>query len=279
MVLENIETSDDAEKKPWHVFIYSIMATTVSLFLASYIFPSQISITFLFLVTIASFPMIYNVLNDEETLDEDYERIDIGFFRIHKKAFDIYAFLFLGILVATSFWYSVLPSEFVKDAFSEQIKTLSSIRGDSVKTGFVVMESRGFFPIFLNNFSVAFISFLLSFFYGAGAIFILAWNASVIAVFVGNMARATSAGMSHPLSSIYGYAITLPAGLLSIALHGVPEIAAYFIAGIAGGILSIGIIKRHQDTRIIKDASALFGLSVALLIIAAFIEVWITPAL
>jgi len=55
MVLENIETSDDAEKKPWHVFIYGVMATTVSLFLASYIFPSQISITFLFLVTIASF--------------------------------------------------------------------------------------------------------------------------------------------------------------------------------------------------------------------------------
>ncbi|MBU4300644.1 MAG: stage II sporulation protein M [Nanoarchaeota archaeon] len=279
MVLENIETSDDAEKKPWHVFIYGVMATTVSLFLAAYIFPSQISTTFLFLVTLASFPMIYNVLNNEETLDEDYEHLDLGFLKIHKKAFDIYTFLFLGIIVAASFWYTVLPADFVKDAFSEQIKTLSSIRGENIKTGFATFEGKGFMQIFLNNFSVAFVSFILSFFYGAGAIFILAWNASIIAVFVGGMARAAASEISHPLSAVYGYLISLPAGLISIALHGVPEIAAYFVAGIAGGILSIGIIKRHQDTRIIKDAAALFGLSVALLIIAAFIEVWITPAL
>ena len=279
MVLENIETSNDAEKKPWHVFIYGVMATTVSLFLAYYIFPSQISTTFLFLITIAAFPMIYNVLNDEETLDEDYKRIDLGFLKIHRKAFDIYGFLFLGIIVAASFWYTAMPSDFVKNAFGEQIKTLSSIRGDGIKTAFAIVDGSGFLPIFLNNFSVAFISFLLSFFYGAGAVFILAWNASIIAVFIGNMARAASAQISHPFSSAYGYMISLPTGLLSIALHGIPEIAAYFVAGIAGEILSIGIIKRHQDTRIIKDAVALFGLSVALLIFAAFVEVWVTPAL
>ncbi|VVB60651.1 Stage II sporulation protein M [uncultured archaeon] len=279
MVLENIETSEDAEKKPWHVLIYAIMATTVSLFLASYIFPSQVSTTFLFLVTIASFPMIYNVLNDEETLDENYGRIDLGFLSIHKKAFDIYTYLFLGVVVASSFWYTILPQDFISGAFSEQIKTLSSIRGENVQSGFALFGGNGFMPIFLNNFSVAFVSFLLSFFYGAGAIFVLSWNASVIAVFIGNMARAASAQISHPLSGIYSYLLALPTGMLSIALHGVPEIAAYFIAGIAGGILSIGVIKRHQDTRIIKDAAALFCLSVVLLIIAAFIEVWITPAL
>ncbi len=279
MVLENIETSEDAEKKPWHVLIYAIMATTVSLFLASYIFPSQISITFLFLVTIASFPMVYNVLNDEETLDENYERIDFGFLSIHRKAFDIYTYLFLGIVVAASFWYTILPADFVKDAFGEQIKTLSSIRGEAVQSGFALFGGSGFMPIFFNNFSVAFVSFLLSFFYGAGAIFVLSWNASVIAVFIGNMARAAAAQISHPLAGIYSYLLALPTGILSIALHGIPEIAAYFVAGIAGGILSIGVIKRHQDTRIMKDALALFCLSVILLIIAAFIEVWITPAL
>lgn len=279
MVLENIETCDDAQKKPWHVLIYGIMATTVSLFLAYYIFPSQISTTFLFLITLAAFPMVYNVINDEETLDENYERIDMGFFCIHKKAFEIYGFLFLGIIVASTFWYTVLPEDFIKGAFSEQIRTLTSIRGTDSNMGFAIVQGNGFLPIFFNNFSVAFISFLLSFFYGVGAVFILAWNASVISVFIGNMARAVAAQISHPLSGIYGYFVSLPAGLFSIALHGVPEIAAYFIAGIAGGILSVGIIKRRQDTRIIKDAAALFCLSVALLVIAAFVEVWITPAL
>ncbi len=279
MVLENIESSDDAKKKPWHVLVYGAMATTVSLFLAYYIFPSQISITFLFLITLASFPMVYNVINDEETLDEDYERIDMGFLSIHKKAFEIYGFLFLGIIIASSFWYTILPEDFVRGAFGEQINTLTSIRGGDSNIGFAIVQGSGFMPIFVNNFSVAFISFLLSFFYGVGAVFILAWNASVISVFIGNMARAAAAQISHPLSGIYGYFVSLPTGLFSIALHGVPEIAAYFVAGIAGGILSVGIIKRRQDTRIMKDAAALFGLSVALLIFAAFVEVWITPAL
>lgn len=277
MVLENMVTGEEAEKKPWHVFIYSIIATTVSLFVSFVIFPSQVSVTFLFLITISATPMVYRVLSDEEAEDETYEKIDLGFFSIHKKAFLVYTYLFLGVLVASSFWYSVLPDSYLERAFSEQIKTFGRIRGEFLSTGMAAGAS-GVAPIFFNNLSVAFISMVLSFFYGVGAIFILAWNASVIAVFAGKLARAAAAQISHPLAAVYGYITTFPSGILSIALHGVPEIAAYFIAGIAGGILSIGIRKNH-NRRIIKDALALFGLSVALLIVAAFLEVWVTPRL
>jgi len=84
--------------------------------------------------------------------------------------------LFLGIIVADPSGITVLPADFVKGAFDEQIKTLSSIRGESTATGFALFEGNGFMQIFMNNFSVAFISFIMSFFYGAGAIFILAWE-------------------------------------------------------------------------------------------------------
>lgn len=279
MVLENMVSAEEAEKKPWHVFIYSIIATTISLFVSFAIFPSQVSVTFLFLVTISSMPMVYRVLSDEEEEDETYEKIDIGFFSIHKKAFLVYTYLFLGVLVASSFWYAVLPESYVGKAFSEQIKTFGRIRGEFLGTGMAAGAS-GVAPIFFNNLSVAFISLVLSFFYGVGAVFILAWNASVIAVFIGKMARAAASQINHPLAAVYGYFTTFPSGILSIALHGVPEIAAYFIAGIAGGILSIGIRKsRATRRRIITDALALFGLSVALLIAAAFLEVWVTPRL
>lgn len=279
MVLENFLSSDDAEKSPLRVFFYAILATTISLFIAGYIFPSAASTTFPFLITIASFPIIYNVLKEEENLDEAYEKIDIGFLSIHKKALYIYSCLFLGIVVAASFWYTVLPQDTANGYFSEQIKTLSKIRGPANEASGMASYGGEFTPMLLNNLSVAFISFIMSFFYGVGAIFVLAWNASVIAVFVGNSARFAASQINHPLSSVYGFATALPSGLLSIALHGVPEMLAYFVAGIAGGILSIGVIRKEHRERIFCDAFALFGVSVALIIFAAIIEVWITPAL
>lgn len=278
MVLENMVSGEEAEKKPWHVFTYSIIATTVSLFAANVIFPAQASVTFLFLITISATPMVYRVLCDEEEEDESYERIDIGFLSMQKKAFYVYTFIFLGVLVASSFWYAVLPEEYIKGAFSEQIRTFARIRGETAAGTGMATGSADFSAILSNNLSVALISLALSFFYGVGAIFIMAWNASVIAVFVGKLARTAALEINHPLAAVYGYLTSFPSGIFSIALHGIPEIAAYFVAGIAGGILSIGISKNH-NSRIIKDSLALFGLSVALLIIGAFLEVWVTPRL
>jgi uncharacterized membrane protein SpoIIM required for sporulation len=66
-------------------------------------------------------------------------------------------------------------------------------------------------------------------------------------------------------------------------LHGIPEIIAYFYGGLAGGIISVAIIKKHyKDEKffhIIFDISELLVISIMFLLIAAFIEVYITPLL
>ena len=65
--------------------------------------------------------------------------------------------------------------------------------------------------------------------------------------------------------------------------HGFFEILAYFIGGLAGGIISVAIINhdvRSPKFRIIlKDSFDLILIAIAILIIAAFIEVFITPAI
>lgn len=72
-------------------------------------------------------------------------------------------------------------------------------------------------------------------------------------------------------------------GLLRYSLHGVPEILAYFIGGLAGGIISIAVIRHDFGTkkfeRILLDSSDLLITAVVVLLIAAIIEVFITPAL
>ena len=59
-------------------------------------------------------------------------------------------------------------------------------------------------------------------------------------------------------------------------LHGIPEMLGFFIAALAGGILSVVII-RHQFkdryfVKILGDSLLLFGVSVVLIFIAALIE-------
>ena len=118
--------------------------------------------------------------------------------------------------------------------------------------------------------------------YGAGAIFILTWNASVIATAIGNFIRSNIASYASQAgfrAASYFQIVSL--ALLRYLLHGIPEILAYIIAGLAGGIISVAVINARFGTRkferVILDSSDLILLSVLLLILATLIEVYITP--
>ena len=268
MVFESLLQSKDVEKSPWEMLFYGILVTSIALWTSYFIFPEATSLIFLFLITIAAFPVIYNVLKDEEEEDEKMSGKDPGFFERHNKVIWVYSYLFIGVIIGASFWFSVLPESLTGIMFEKQISTITSIQG---ATGQAVYGG-SFLPILLNNIKVTFIAFIMSFFFGTGAIFIITWNASVIAVFLSR----TAIELSHTGTSlIAGHFFAF----FSIALHGIPEVVAYFIAGIAGGILSIGVIKGTKDALIIKDALLLFGMSVFVLVIAAAIEAFITPIL
>ena len=72
-------------------------------------------------------------------------------------------------------------------------------------------------------------------------------------------------------------------GLLRYVLHGIPEIIAYFYGGLAGGLVSVAIIKKHYKnekfSHIIVDVSELILIAIAFLVVAALIEVFISPLL
>jgi len=68
---------------------------------------------------------------------------------------------------------------------------------------------------------------------------------------------------------------------LKYMTHGVLEIIAYFVAALAGGILSIGVVrhdfKSGEFKKMILDSTDIFAISIILLFIAALIEIFITP--
>jgi len=75
----------------------------------------------------------------------------------------------------------------------------------------------------------------------------------------------------------------LPLGLLRYAIHGIPEIASYFIVALAGGMVSVAVIKHETGTErfweILHDSLNLIIIAVVVLFIAALLEVFVTPLL
>ena len=120
-----------------------------------------------------------------------------------------------------------------------------------------------------NNFYVLVFTLLFSLIFGAGAIFVLAWNATVIASAIGIFTK-------FEISQI-------PYGLLRYMIHGLPEITAYFLTALAGGILGAGFIRNGLNNRrflhVLENVVVLLFAAIIILIIAGFMEVYLTPLL
>ena len=133
----------------------------------------------------------------------------------------------------------------------------------------------------MNNIKVLSFCILFSFIFGLGAIFILIWNASVIGAAIGHFIRANISSIAGaaglPKAAAYFQAFSL--GLLRYSVHGIPEIAAYFTAGLAGGIISIAIVNHDFRTKnfqkVVIDSADLILISIVILIIAGFLEVFV----
>jgi uncharacterized membrane protein SpoIIM required for sporulation len=274
-----------AERHPWEMFFVGLIYASLSILLVNWIFASDavlskysgiLVVTF---TVMFSLPFMYYLVKNEEEKDIENE----GIFRILKqqsRALMALLWLFLGFIVAYSFFYVVLPSD---NSFRAQIETYCiinrpanfnecvseyGIKSVGKTTAFATVSAR-IMAIFSNNIYVLIFTLVFSLIFGAGAIFVLAWNASVIAAAIGIFAKSSIA--------------SLPLGVARYMIHGLPEIAAYFIAAMAGGIVSVAIIRHDTRTEkfwsVMRDSLSLIIVAVVILIVAALIEVFITPAL
>ena len=281
-MLEMLLNPRSSERHPWELFFIGIVYASVSILLVTWVFANDAvlskysGILIVTFTVMLSMPSLYSIIKREEQKEE---RISDSYRLIKEHGHIIYSFLwlFVGLLVAFSFWYIVLGST---DNYKAQIETYCAINNPSnydsctfehgierSKTTGSVTNTEMFGGIFTNNLYVLLFTIIFSIIFGAGGIFILAWNASVIAV----------AMVIFSKSDIY----SLPLSLLRYMIHGFPEIAAYFVGTLAGGIIGISVIKKEFKTNnfwnIIYDSLLLIVCAIVILLIAAFIEVFITP--
>lgn len=274
-----------AERKPWEMFFIGLIYSSVALLLVSFFFSgdtvlSKYSGMILVTMTVlACLPFVYYIIKLEE--GKDVEINDEGkLVKEHWKALQALMWLFLGFVVGFSFWYIVLPSQTAL-SFNAQIEVFCSINspndysscleqnGISAITGKAASNAEFALGIFANNVKVLIVTLFFSLAFGAGAIFILVWNASVIGAAIGMFAKSQL--------------VNLHCGLFRYLIHGLPEIAAYFVAALAGGIISVAIIRKDLDGErkwnILQDAIVLIIIALLILLVSAVMEVYLTPGI
>lgn len=284
-MLESLINPKRLMKGPWKMFFIGLLYASLSLLLVQLFFgndPVLVKYSGLMVVTFCvmfTLPFMYFMIKQEEKEDESIEGIR-SVWRVHKDAIWAFVWLFIGFVIAFSFWYIILGDSTLLNA---QLETYCMINSPGNIEGCVQQYASGnvlsptgnaagfgrFLSILENNVYVMIFTLIFSLIFGAGAIFILAWNATVIASAIGIFTN-------YKLSGI-------PMGLVRYMIHGIPEIGAYFIAALAGGILGTGYmrngIKDKKFYHVLENVILLLFVAIIVLIVSGIMEVYFTPLL
>ena len=242
MVLESIIKGEDARKHPLVMMFLAAILASIGIWASYVLFPANSSVLSIGFITIGIVPILYTIFILEEAEEASEEKKWFSFISRHFDLIQIYAWFFIGLVLTYSLWFVALPIEERNTVFSEQNKVINNIgnlrqnlTGNFGGPKQVCGEELWcwFDVIIRNNLQVLFWAIILSLVYGVGAMFLIAWNASVIGALIGQNTIALVAGYSSfwPFEFIlaYGHALIKSLGLVP---HGIFEVIGYFVGAI-----------------------------------------------
>ena len=286
-MLEVIIFPKGAQKKPWQLFFVGLLYASISFFIVNFIFSKDVVLSAHSGLLMAMFASLFSIifvyysirLDEKENLKDKSE---IKAIMDDWRILEMFLWLFLGFVVAFSFWQIAIPSA---ANFNSQTETycvlnnplqfsqcINNLNATETINQIDTLPKGSFFSIFVNNMYVMFFVIIFSLLFGAGSIFIIAWNASIISSVI-------ALSIKFQLSNLH-------MGIFRFMIHGLPEMAGYFIAALAAGMVSfslMGYLKKKISLsnllKIIQRSCIFLIIGIALFAIAALIEVFITPLL
>lgn len=269
-MLEELISLNEINRKPYLMFFWAFLMCSVAILVSMQIAYTvsisgiTIDLTGIFSVMFIVIPssyMLTHLIKREELLEEhQIKEHKIKLWERHQKDITILMFFFFGLTMAFAFWSFMLSGS----TFEVQLSKINQIRGGMTGAATVDLQYATFDRILVNNLQVMVFSFLFSFIFGAGAVFIIAWNASVFGVFIGSK-----------LSQMLWH---IPLVTLSYLPHAIPEIGGYLCAGLAGGLISAAVLRK-KEMECIKvitfDGLKLMCLGALLILVGAGIEAFL----
>lgn len=266
MVVESLVNPKVGLDHPWTLFFIGCIYSLIAGVIAHVMFAPAAGLAMVFLTALAAAPFMFSLIKREEGRQPLFG-VSVSLFDEYRTVITSLLVLFIGITCGFVTLIAISPTNMSESLFTSQQDSLSLITGRITEQGALGV-------ILANNFQVLTMALLFSFLYGFGAITLIVWNSSIVAVALWDFIIMNN-HVTTPLAVVWGVA--------RYALHGIPEIGAYLLAGVAGGIISIAMIRHGIGTKrwwsTLRDAGKLSLLSVFLLIIAGLIEVFISPLL
>jgi len=261
-MLENILKPNWLEKTPRYAFLIGIIYSVIGIIAAYIVFPSSQGIASIAFLSLLLVPSLGSILSIEEIQDTRSKKFSLKkIFQDHADVLEIYLMLFLGIFLAYALFSLKFPNLLVQGVFSNQLKIIGVNAGQAV-------GGLNFWSIITNNLKIFAIFLVLSLVFGAGSILFLAWNASVWGVVFGYMA-------THYVNAFDTFFGTF----LKVMPHMFLEAGAYFFAIVAGGIMSQAVLRESIGSKkfdyVMKDGFAFLTVGMLLLLLGAFVEVYI----
>lgn len=232
------------EEKENYFLLYGLglVSVFIAFLAAGHLFPRESD----FLVVIFSaIPLVYPLtsffLDDEKNYSS------------HVPEVANYFFLFVGQVSG----FFMLGLEF--PGFFEVQRQVAGITGNAVRPGF-------FLALLMNNMAVFFSIVLVSFVVGSAGAFILAWNASVLGVFLADLVSKLQGFVEYIVGS---GKVSSP---LAYVPHATFEMTGFILAGITGSLMSAAFYREHFDTRHWMDFFKLLAIGTGCIVVGALLE-------
>lgn len=260
MVLEHIFPEDWLERKGSFSLVLGIGYSLIGILLAKFLFPGDPALVAVAFTSLLLLPELYKIFSIEERKQSLESKMSIrALWRDDADLIRIYLFLFLGILLVYSLAAIVLPSFQTNNLFREQLEIRfgqgfagNAVAGEAFSTNL-------FFDLLSNNFLVMIAIFIMSLLTGDGAIFLIAWNASVWGTIFGITAK--NASLFTGSSALLTFSLIM----LIVFPHMIIEAVCYFLAAISGSVISKDVIlEKFASQRFME----VFGLNLYLLLFA-----------
>jgi len=266
MVLEYLFDVQAIREKKRNLFVLGFIFTEVGILASMLVFPSHAGLMSIAFTSILVTPLLRSAMK-REMHDSVIDLPVPSIFIKHSKIFATYTLLFLGILVSYATFTTLLPEFAVFKLFSGLLSA-ADISGAAT-------QNLGAFSDYLtNNLIVLAACFLFSLIFDVGSMLFLTWNASVWGSVIGFLANKASAYGGTP---IYNFAVLFA----KIFPHMIAEASAYFLAIIGGIIISQAFEHFNKDPKKFNESTKqgliFTGLSIVVLIIAAYLEAYFFP--
>ncbi|VVB69873.1 Stage II sporulation protein M [uncultured archaeon] len=279
MVLESLIKTEKLEEQPYFILIgtvlYVIVGSIVTLLLSPFFGPEAISVLFVVLVAFPALPQILSLFVLAEIEKEKDAILGSTTLGRNYTMISILMLFFVGLIFSFTFAFLVIPQTQATKMFTLEIKEAQAV--STTFTGQFTYQTPNSFQfvfeeIFFHNLWVLLAMFALSAVYGAGAVLTLTWNASVIGLFLANAGLSLVTKNAGNTALITGIA----SSFLGLLPHGVFEIAGYCCGVLAGGLISVTIVRKAYNKPVFfnltSDIAKITALSIVFIAVGAIIE-------